>query len=73
MSARPTPVNDRLARLLMLDRQGSPDEMCIRDRPYTKAMIVTSRMTRVISNGLIWVVLLWIPSTLQMQSSGKGV
>ena len=40
--------------------------------PYTKAMIVTSRMTRVISNGLIWVVLLWITSTLQMQSSGKG-
>ena len=25
VSARPTPVNDRLARLLMLDRQGSPD------------------------------------------------
>ena len=24
VSARPTPVNDRLARLLMLDRQGSP-------------------------------------------------
>lgn len=41
--------------------------------PDTKAMIVTSRMTSVISNGLIWVVLLWITSTLQMQSSGKGV
>lgn len=41
--------------------------------PDTKAMIVTSRMTNVISNGLIWVVLLWITSTLQMQSSGKGV
>ena len=38
--------------------------------PDTKAMIVTSRMTSVISNGLIWVVLLWITSTLQMQSSG---
>ena len=25
VSARPTPVNDRLARLLVLDRQGSPD------------------------------------------------
>ena len=25
VSARPAPVNDRLARLLMLDRQGSPD------------------------------------------------
>ena len=25
VSARPTPVNDRLSRLLMLDRQGSPD------------------------------------------------
>ena len=35
--------------------------------PDTKAMIVTSRMTSVISNGLIWVVLLWITSALQMQ------
>ena len=25
VSARPAPVNDRLPRLLMLDRQGSPD------------------------------------------------
>jgi len=25
VSARPAPVNDRLSRLLMLDRQGSPD------------------------------------------------
>ena len=60
-------------------RQGQVSVFCDINALKSSCITVQSELcllytsTRVISNGLIWVVLLWITSTLQMQSSGKGV